>query len=89
MPTGSFGTRIQAMVSYLGGRFGLSQREMAELMGVSFHIEMSLGSIPAQEQRLSAALKAPVEEAVAFVGQQVSANVDETGWHKRGKPAWL
>ena len=89
MPSESFGARAQAIVSYLSGRFGLSQRDIAELMGADFHIEMSLGSIPAQEQRISTALHAPVEEAAAFVGQQAIANVGETSWHEMGKPAWL
>jgi transposase len=89
MPNGSFGARTQAMVGYLGGRFGMSDRDVAELMDVGFHTQMSLGSIPAQEQAVSAALEAPVEEAKAFARQQPSINVDETGWHQRGKQAWL
>src|SRR5450759_628585 len=89
MPVGSFGARTQAMVSYLGGRFGLSHRDIVELMAVGFHIQMGLGSVPAQEQAVSEALQAPVEEAQSYVQQQGSANVDETGWHVSGKPAWL
>jgi transposase len=89
MPTSSFGPRTQAMVSYLGGRFGLSHRDIAELMEVGFHIEMSLGSVPAQEQAVSQALQTTVEAAQTYVQQQPSANVDETGWHAMGRQAWL
>ncbi|HEX7434891.1 MAG TPA: hypothetical protein VF326_14675, partial [Anaerolineaceae bacterium] len=60
MPEGSFGPRTQAMVGYLGGRFGMSDRDVAELMEVGFHTEMSLGSVPAQEQAVSAALEGNV-----------------------------
>jgi transposase len=54
MPEGSFGPRTQAMVGYLGGRFGMSDRDVAELMEVVFHTKMVLGSVPAQEQAVSA-----------------------------------
>src|SRR5450759_673800 len=89
MPEGSFGPRTQAMVGYLGGRFGMSDRDVVELMEVSFHTEMSLGSVPAQEQAVSAALEGAVEEAKTYARQQASVNMDETGWHEMGQPAWL
>ena len=89
MPEGSFGPRTQAMVSYLSGRFGMSHRDVVELMEVGFHTEISLGSIPAQEKRMSAALETPVEAAKTYVRQQPSVNMDETGWHEMGKQAWL
>jgi transposase len=89
MPSGSFGPRTQAMVGYLGGRFGLSKRDIAEAMAVGFDIDLSLGSVPAQEQEVSEALAAPVAEAQGYIQQQTSANADETGWHEQGKQAWL
>ena len=89
MPKGSFGPRVQAMITYLSGRYGLSNRDVAELMEAGFQVKMSLGSIPAQEKAVSLALEEPVEEAKLFVQQQPSVNVDETGWHQANKPAWL
>jgi transposase len=89
MPQGSFGARTQAIIGYLGGRFGLSDRDVEELMEVGFHTEMGLGSVPAQERAVSAALKDAVEAAREYVRQQPSANMDETGWHELGKRAWL
>jgi hypothetical protein len=89
MPSGSFGPRTQAMIGYLGGRFGMSDRDVQELMGVAFHTDISLGSIPAQEQRVSAALAQLVEEAQEYVRQQPYANVDETGWRQMDQRAWL
>ena len=88
-PAGSFGPRTQAMIGYLGGRFGMSDRDVQELMEVAFHTEISLGSIPAQEQGVSAALAQSVEEAQAYVRQQPYANVDETGWRQMDQRAWL
>jgi transposase len=89
MPAGSFGPRTQAMIGYLGGRFGMSDRDVQELMEVAFHTDISLGSIPAQEQRVSVALAQAVEEAQAYVRHQPCANVDETGWRQMDQRAWL
>ncbi len=89
MPKGSFGERLQALIGYLGGRFGVSQRDMQEMLESVFHVEISLGSIPAQEQSVSQALQQPVEEASAFVQQQAAVNLDETGWHELKKNIWL
>jgi transposase len=89
MPTGNFGPRLQATTGYLSGRLGLSQRDIAESLTTLFHAEVSLGSVPAQEAAVSAALAQPVTEAQTYVQQQPAVNVDETGWHEQSKRAWL
>jgi len=89
MPSGSFGERLQGLIGYLGGRFGVSQRDMAEMLETVFQVDISLGSIPAQEQRVSQALKQPVEEAQKHVQTQKAVNLDETGWHEFTKNVWL
>ena len=89
MPSGSFGERLQGLIGYLGGRFGVSQRDMAEMLETVFQVGISLGSIPAQEQRVSQALKQPVEEAQKHVQTQKAVNLDETGWHEFTKNVWL
>ena len=89
MPSGSFGPRTQALVGYLGGRFGMSDRDVQELMSVVFQTELGLGSVPAQEQQVSAALAQPVQEAQDYVRQQPYANVDETGWRQMTHHSWV
>jgi hypothetical protein len=89
MPRGSFGERLQAMIGYLSGRFGISHRDMDELLETVFQVEISLGSVPAQQQRISQALKAPVEAAQQHVQHQAVVNVDETGWHELSDGKWL
>ena len=89
MPKGSFGARLQGMIGYLGGRFGISHRDMVELMETVFEVEISLGSIPAQQQRVSLALKEPVEAAQKHVQKQTAVNLDETGWYEMAKDFWL
>ena len=89
MPSGCFGERTQALIGYLGGRMGISQRDTGEVLETVFHVEIGLGSIPAQEQAVSQALQAPVEEAEAYVRQQGVVNADETSWHEVAKQCWL
>lgn len=89
MPTGSFGERLQGLIGYLSGRFGVSQRDMAEMLETVFQVDISLGSIPAQEQRVSQALKQPVEAAQKHVQTQKAVNLDETGWHEFTQNVWL
>lgn len=89
MPKGSFGERLQGLIGYLGGRFGISHRDMGELLETVFEVEISLGSIPAQQQRVSQALKEPVEAACQYVQKQAAVNLDETGWQEMLKDFWL
>jgi transposase len=89
MPKGSFGERLQATVAYLGGRFGISHRDIQEALGTIFHVEIGLGSIPALEQFISQAVQKPVEEAHQYVQEQAVVNLDETGWQQWTKNFWL
>ena len=89
IPSSNFGPRVQATVGYLTGRIGISQREVEEVLNTVFHTDISLGSIPAQEERVSAALAEPVHEVHAYVQQQPAQNVDETSWPEKTHRAWL
>lgn len=89
MPSGSFGPRLQATVGYLTGRLGVSQRDVAEVMDSLCHADISLGSVPALEQAVSAALAAPGAEVQAYVQRQPVVNADETGWHEGTERRWL
>lgn len=89
MPTGSFGPRTQAMVGYVTGRLGVSQRDADEMLATVFHTELGLGTIPALEQAVSAAVAQPVAEAHAYVQTQPVNNVDETSWPERAQRGWL
>jgi transposase len=89
MPPGSFGPRLQATVGYFTGRLGVSQRDVEEVMDTVFHTEVSLGSVPALEQKVSAALAKPVEQAHEYVEQQPVVNADETGWREGTQRRWL
>ena len=89
MPTGSFGPRLQATVGYLTGRLGVSQRDVEEVMDTLFHTDVSLGSVPALEQAVSAALAQPVEQVQTYVHAQPAVNADETSWREGAARHWL
>lgn len=89
VPPGVFGPRLQAMVSVLSGRYHLSKRDAAEVMTDFFQAKVSLGSVPTLEQRTSAAIKSPVDEARAYIKRQPVVHLDETGWREANQKAWL
>jgi transposase len=89
MPSGSFGPRVQATVGYLTGRLGASQREVQDLLATVCHTEVSVGSVGALEQVVSAALATPVAEAAKYVQRQPVRNADETSWPEKSQRRWL
>ena len=89
MPSGSFGPRVQATVGYLTGRLGASQREVQDLLATVCHTDVSVGSVGALEQAVSAALTTPVAEAEKYVQRQPVRNADETSWPEKSKRRWL
>jgi transposase len=89
VPQGAFGPRLQAMVSLLSGRYHLSKRDTQGIMDDFFQADVSLGSVPALEQRTSEALREPVEQARQYVKTQPAVNMDETSWREANQKAWL
>ena len=89
VPQGAFGPHLQAMVSLLSGRYHLSKRETVDVMADFFQADVSLGSVPALEQRASEAVREPVEQSREYVKTQPAVNVDETGWREANQKAWL
>lgn len=89
MPAGCCGPRAQALVGYLSGRLGASQRDLEEILHDLFGIALALGSVSAVQQRVSEALRAPVTAAVQFTQQQRVQYVDETSWQESAQAKWL
>jgi transposase len=85
MPSGSFEPRVQAPVGDLTGRIGASQREVPEIFATRYQADVSVGSIGALEQAVSAALAIPVAEVQTDVQRQPVRNADETRWCENGK----
>ena len=88
-PTGWIGARAQALASLCTGAYRLSKRTTQRLLDDVFNLPLSLGTISNLEAATTQALAAPVEEARAYIEEQSSAHLDETGWREGGKRAWL
>jgi transposase len=67
----------------------MSHREVQDVLATVFHTDVSLGSIAALEQAVSAALEVPATEALQYVRRQSMRNVDETPWWERATRVWL
>ncbi len=89
VPPGSFGPRLAALIALLHGRYRLSTREVVRLLADLWQLPISLGSIPALYQTVSAALASTYQEVQAAVQAQAVANVDETGWREARHQRYL
>ena len=89
VPTGAYGPRVQAIAALCTGAYRLSKRTTAQLLEDLFGVTMSLGTLSTLEAATAQALAEPVEEARAYVQQQASVSMDETGWRQGNQRAWL
>ena len=89
VPTGAYGPRVQAITALCTGAYRLSKRTTQQLLADCFGVTMSLGTVSTLEAATVEAVAAPVEAARAFVKQQASVSVDETGWRQGNQRAWL
>jgi transposase len=90
----AFGERLGASMSLLVGKYRLSKRLVCEVLSDIGGVHVSVGSVSNLEQQMSAALKAPVEQAQEHVRNAQVVNADETGWRQgvkegRARRAWL
>jgi len=88
-PTGMLGPRVMAWAALLCGKFHLSRRLVQEILEGLLRMRISLGAVSKNEERVSEALAAPVEEAKAFIQQQAVVHADETGHKEAGKAGWM
>jgi transposase len=89
MPTRGFGPRVQAITALCTGAYHLSKRTTQQVMADLFGLPLSVGTIVNLEQATVQAVAEPVAEARAYVQQQPTAYLDETGWREGQQRAWL
>jgi transposase len=89
VPTSQFGPRLTAIVAMLSGRFRVSRREVSVLFEELFGGGLSVGSVQALCERVSAAITIPVAEVAAHIEASPVAHADETGWRHQGTKHWL
>ncbi len=83
------GPRLTATIAYLTGQHHLPKRAAEEISADVFGAPISLGTISALEQEVSAALKPAHAQVLAAVQKAEVKNVDETSWKQGGKKCWL
>ena len=89
LPRGDFGPRAVAIGAYLTGVLHNGRRGGQDAMQDLFGLEMSLGTVSANEGVVAAALADPYVEAHAEAQGAPLAHADETGWHQERGKAWL
>ena len=89
VPSGTYGPRIHATVALCTGSYRLSKRTTGQVMDDLCGVPMSVGTISQSEKATTEVVAEPVEEARAYVQEQVVAHLDETSWRQGGKRAWL
>ena len=85
----TFGPSVQAWVGLLSGAYRLSKRNIVALLSDAFGVHLCPGTVSQLEQEVSAGIAEPVDAARAYVRQQPTVNLDETGWRERRLRAWL
>ena len=83
------GPRLAAVMSYFSGRHHNGKRGVQEIVETVFQVPVSLGTVVALEQEMSAALAPAHAEAGGAVREAPVKNVDETGWKQAGQRRWL
>jgi transposase len=79
VPTGSFGPRVQAIAALCTGAYHLSKRTTQSVLEDLFGIAIGVGTLANLEHATVQAVADPVAEARAYVSQQSTAYLDETG----------
>jgi transposase len=85
-----WGSRLQALIALLSGKYHLSRRNVKQFLNQCFQIPISVGGISHCERQITQALSKPVEEMKNLLHKQNVLHVDETGFRiKNGKRGWL
>ena len=89
VPTGQLGPRALALVGVLGTRYHLTQRKIRNPLDQLMGLRFSVGAISQAHGKVAKALKAPVAEAVASLGQSPALWMDETHYPREGMRNWV
>lgn len=84
-----FGPRLTALIAVFAGGYRLSHKSIQQILADVFDVPIGLGSVSSLEQRVSASLAVPVEEARQAVVEMPAVHADETGWRETKQKAWL
>ena len=82
------GAHAMNIISVLTGFFNNSKREVQEILGQIFNLDVSLGLISNTEERVSKGLAGKYEELREQALESEYLHMDETGHRQKGKRGW-
>ena len=89
VPTGRYGSSVQAMTALLRGELRQSMRQTSSVMTQVLHVPMSTGAVAKTQDQVSRALAVPFQQACDYARSSDRVHADETGWRQDKKKAWL
>ena len=90
IPGQDLGIRLQGLLGWLGNYGHLSYEKQQELLWELGRIKVGLGTLVANNQRVSTAIKQSVTELEEWINQNnPPLNIDETPWPVKGRKEWL
>lgn len=84
-----FGPRLITFIGMCSSVYRLSKRSTRELLEMIFKINISLGSVPAQERKLSKGLKPLHEKLKEQIDKAPIAYVDETSFREQAQTRYV
>jgi transposase len=86
VPYSTFGPKLMGLLAALTGAFHLAKREAIQLIKDLYDIDISVGSVPNIEERVSKALDPTYQVIHDFVLEShFTKHFDETTWRDQGK----
>jgi transposase len=85
----SFGPRLISLIGVCSSVYRMSKRVIQTLLQTLFDIEISLGSIPAMERKVSKGLSHSYKELLSAVNNSKVAYVDETSFREAAQTSYV
>jgi len=90
VPGQDLGIKLQGLLGWLGNYGHLPYKKQQELLWELGKIEVGLGTLVANNKRISAAIKPSVAELKEWINRNHPIlNIDETPWSVKGLKEWL
>lgn len=85
----NFGPKLVAFIGMCSSIYRLSKRSTKELLETIFNVNISLGSVPAQERKLSKGLKPVYEELKSKIDKASVVYIDETSFRQQAQTHYV
>lgn len=85
----NFGPKVHGAVAYLTSVHRATRRGIVEIMNTFFGLNLCLGSVCNIIERVNPELEPVVEEVRQTLPEAKNANIDETGWRRKGIREYL